>query len=261
MTARSIWQGTLSVQKQQIPVKLYSAVLDRQIHFHLLHKRDHTRVAQRMVDAETEKPVPPDEARKAFEAEPGVYVAVTREELEETAPKPDRKIGIDRFVPVRSIDAQLFDRPYYLGPTEQSTVDYSALLRALDAQENAGIATWVMRKHSYVGAVVPRDGWLMLITLRHAEEVIPVTELDPPAGRALEPKERELADRLIEALSGEFQPEAYRDEYQERVRELIDAKRAGKKVKPRRAPRRRAEGTLAHSLQSSLNEVTRRRRG
>ena len=69
----------------------------------------------------------------------------------------------------------------------------------------------------------------MMITLRHADEVIPVRQLDPPQGGTLEPKERELAGKLIEALSGQFDPEAYRDEYQERIRELIDAKRAGKK--------------------------------
>jgi DNA end-binding protein Ku len=256
-----MWQGTLSFGKHEIPVKLYSAVLDRQIHFHLLHKRDRTRVAQRMVDAETEKSVPLEEARKAFEAERGVYVAVSREELEASAPEPDRRIGIDRFVPAESIDAQFFDRPYYVGPTEQAAMDYAAFLRALESKKRAGIASWVMRKHSYVGAVLPRDGWLILITLRHAEEVIPITELDAPQGRGLEPKERKLADQLIEALSGDFQPEAYRDLYQDRVRELIDAKRAGKKVKPKRPPRRRAEGTLEESLQSSLKAASRRQRG
>ena len=72
MSARAIWQGTLIVQKQEIAVKFYSAVVDRQTHFHLLHKRDRTRVEQRMVDAETEDPVPLEEARKAYQAEPGV---------------------------------------------------------------------------------------------------------------------------------------------------------------------------------------------
>ena len=88
MSARSIWQGTLVVHKQKIAVKFYSAVLDRQIHFHLLHKRDRTRVEQRMVDAETYKTVSLDDARKAFEVEKGVYVAVTREEVDGSAPEP-----------------------------------------------------------------------------------------------------------------------------------------------------------------------------
>jgi DNA end-binding protein Ku len=111
MNARSIWQGKLTVQKHKIAVKLYSAVQDRQIHFHLLHKRDRTRVEQRMVDGGTKKPVPLDETRKAFEAEPGLYVAVSSEEIERSVPEPSREVRISRFVPTDVIDPQLFDRP------------------------------------------------------------------------------------------------------------------------------------------------------
>ncbi len=93
MTARAIWQGTLVIQKHKLAVKLYSAVLDRQVHFHLLHKRDRTRVQQRMVDAETGEPVALEDARKAFEVEPGLYVAVTAEEIEQecTGGESDRQ--------------------------------------------------------------------------------------------------------------------------------------------------------------------------
>jgi DNA end-binding protein Ku len=118
-----------------------------------------------------------------------------------------------------------------------------------------------MRKHSYVGALIVDRGYLMAITLRHADEVIPVSQLDPPQGRALEPKERVLAEKLIETLSGQFDPTAYSDQYQERVQELIDAKRAGKKVKPKRARRRPTSGSLAESLQSSLKAAAASRRG
>ncbi len=259
MTARSIWQGKLSVAKHEIAVKLYSAVLDRQIHFHLLHKRDRTRVQQRMVDADTEKPVPLDQTRKAFEAEPGLYVAVTSEEIDRSVPEASREIKISRFVPPAVIDLQLFDRPYYLGPAGDSETDYFALAQAIDGKQSTGIASWVMRKHAYVGALIAQQGYLMLITLRHAEEVIPHSQLEPPQGRPLEPKEKALAEKLIEALSGQFEPDAYHDEYQERIRELVAAKRAGKKLKPKRLPRRRREGSLADSLQASLKQASAKR--
>ena len=100
----------------------------------------------------------------------------------------------------------------------------------------------------------------MLITLRHATEVIPIRELDPPQGAALEPKERELAAKLIEALCGHFNPDAYHDEYLGRVHELIEAKRIGKKVKRRHVPRPRSQGSLADSLRSSLKRVSERHR-
>jgi DNA end-binding protein Ku len=260
VSSRAIWQGTLIVQKQKLDVKFYSAVEDRQTHFHLLHKRDRTRVEQRMVEADTGKLVASHEIRKAFEAEPGLYVLVTPEEIESSAPSPAREVRISRCVPKGVIEPQLFDRPYYLGPSSDSTTDYFALAEALENKKVAGIAAWVMRKHSYVGALLSQQGYLMMITLRHADEVIPVTELDPPRGQVLVPKERDLAGKLIEALSGRFEPEAYHDTYQERVRELIDAKRSGKKLKHKRVPRVRAEGTLADSLKSSLKRISARRR-
>jgi DNA end-binding protein Ku len=255
VTARAIWQGTLVVQKRRIAVKLYSAVLDRQIHFHLLHKPDRTRIQQRMVDSQTEETIPLDQARKAFQAEPGVYVVVTPEELEQTAPEANRDIKTSRFVPIRAIDPQRFDRPYYLGPSEGSEADYFALVQALESKKSAGIASWVMRKHAYVGALIAQDRYLMLVTLRHAGEFIPLEELEPPQGRALDAKELAMAGKLIEALTGEFQPDVYKDEYQYRVRELIEAKQKGKKLKPKRARVRRQESSLADSLRASLKQV------
>jgi DNA end-binding protein Ku len=254
VTARAMWQGKLAFQSHEIGVRLYSAVLDRNVHFHLLHKRDHARVQQRMVEAETEMPVPLDQTRKAFEAAPGLFVALSSEEIEQTVPAPSREVKISRFVPIEAIDPQLYDRPYYLGPAENSEPDYFALAEALDAKR-AGIASWVMRKHSYVGALIGQHGYLMLITLRHAEEVIPVAELAAPQGRPLASKEKDLAEKLIEALAGPFKPHAYHDEYQHRIHELVEAKRAGKKVKPKRAPRRRRTASLADALQASLKNV------
>jgi DNA end-binding protein Ku len=256
VTARAIWQGTLTIQKHQCAVKLYSAVVDPHVHFHLLHTRDHARLQQHMVDPETKRPVPPDDTLKAFEVEPGLYVVLTSEDIDRSVPEANRDISVSRFVPLQAIDPQLFDRPYYLGPADGAETDYFALAQAIDRKQCVGIASWVMRKHSYVGALVGEKGHLLLITLRHADEVIPLSELEPPQGRPLESKEKVLAEKLIDALSGHFQPVAYHDEYHERVRELVDAKRAGKKLKPKRvAPRRRA-GSLASSLEASLKRVT-----
>ena len=256
MNARAIWQGKLLIAKRELPVKLYSAVQDRQIHFHLLHKRDRTRVEQRMVDAETEKPVSPEETRKAFEAGPGVYVTVTAEEIERSVPEASREVRVNRFVSRGAIDPQLFDRPYYLGPNEDALEDYFALAEALKKRTGPGIASWVMRKHSYVGAVLADRGYLMLITLRHADEVIPVSQLEPPQGRALDAREKEMANQADRTrFAGKFEPDAYHDEFQRRVHEMIDAKRKGKKIKPKKAPAKRREGSLADALSASLKRV------
>jgi DNA end-binding protein Ku len=259
LSARAIWQGMLKLKTQEVGVKLYSAVEDRQIHFHLLHKRDKTRVRQRMVDAETDEPVAMDETRRAFEAGPGVFVVVTDEEAERSMPEASREVRIGRFVPVGAVDPRLFDRPYHLGPASEDATDYFALAAALSGKQRVGIASWVMRKHSYVGALMAWRGYLMLITLRHADEVIAASSLEAPEGATLEPKERDLAGKLIEALSGDFEPEAYHDHYQERVHELIDAKRAGKKVRPKKVVQKREPGSLAESLRLSVEGARRGR--
>jgi DNA end-binding protein Ku len=256
VTTRTMWQGSLSIRHHEIPVKLYSAVMDRQVHFHLLHKRDGARLRQRMIEAGSGEAVPLGDARKAFQVEPGVYVALRPDELEAAAPEPTREIELSRFVPAGAIDPQLFERPYYLGPAGRSAGDYFTLAHLLARKKCVGIASWVMRKHSYVGALVPRGGYLMLITLRHAGEFIPASELDRPAGRALAPKEKKLAAQLVEALAAKFRPEQYHDAYESRVRELVEAKRSGKKRKtPKRARNPRRRGSLAETLAASLKRA------
>ena len=126
--------------------------------------------------------------------------------------------------------------------------------------QRMGIATWVMRKHSYAGALIAQHGYLMVITLRHATEVIPPGQLEPPQGRPLTSKESDMARSLIKALSERFQPEKYHDEYEARIRELVAAKQAGKRIKPKRLQRRRQGDSLEASLRASLEGLSARRR-
>ncbi len=260
MTTRAIWQAKLKIKKHEMPVKLYSAVEDRQIHFHLLHKRDHTRVEQQMVDSQTGEPVASSETFKAFEAEPGLFVKLWPEEIERSVPSAGRDLSINRFVPLSAIEPFLYDRPYYVGPGTDATADYFALVHALEKKQKAGIAHWVMRKHSYRGALVSYHGYLALITLRRADEVVPLDQLDSPVGPAHSTKETDLAGRLLEELSGTFRAGDYHDEYQVRVRELIDAKRSGKKIRRKRLQRRAPTKSLADSLEKSLRSVRPQRR-
>ena len=141
MNARAIWQGKLLIAKREVPVKLYSAVLDRQIDFHLLHKRDRTRVQQRMVDAETEKPVSSEE-NGVFEAGPGVYVTVTAEEIERSVPEASREVRVNRFVGRGAIDPQLFDRPYYLSDRMRTARKTTLRWPGDEKKNRAGIASW-----------------------------------------------------------------------------------------------------------------------
>jgi DNA end-binding protein Ku len=239
----------------QVPVKLYAAVEDRKLHFRLLDAGSHTPVQQRMVDPDSGEEVPPEEVRKGFATGDGRFVLLDEEDLEALDPEPSRDIEVTRFVDIGTIDHPWYDRPYYVGP-DGDTESYFALAAALAEQEKEGIARWVMRGKAYQGALRLEGEHLMLVTLRHAGEVVAASELPTPKGRAPEKQELAMAEQLLDALSGDFEPEAFRDGYRERVLELVEAKAAGKTVRletSRRKPARDEDltGKLAKSLKAA----------
>jgi DNA end-binding protein Ku len=236
----------------ELPVKLYAAVEDRKVHFHLLAPESRKRVSQRMVDPESGGEVPFEEIRKGFELDEGKLVVLDDEELESIRPEPSRTIEVTRFVPPGEIDHRWYERPYYLGPDGDAD-DYFAFAEALAKAEREGVARWVMRNKAYAGALHARDGYLMLITLRHSDEVISASELEPPGGPSLDKRELEMAKKLVAAYEDDFRPAVYHDEYRERVTELVESKAKGKVLEmPKAEPRRETGDSLAEALEASL---------
>lgn len=259
MAARAIWKGVIRFGSAKVPVKLYSAVQDRSVHFRLLHKTDRQPVEQRMIDPERGEAVPNEETRKAYPITRSALVILDREELEQLNPKPSREIEVTRFVDPAEIDHRWYERAYYLGP-DQSSAAYFALAEALGRKGKEGVARWTMRNKEYIGALRNEDGYLMLITLRHAEEVVDASHLQAPEGRALDKREVAMAEQLVEALAGPFDPSEFRDEYRQRVIELAEEKARGGKPKVTKfRPRPAAEGALDKALAASLASVGKRR--
>ncbi|HYB99834.1 MAG TPA: Ku protein [Candidatus Limnocylindrales bacterium] len=256
MSARSIWKGKLHIGRQALPVKLYSAVTDHTVHFHLLDKRTRTRVKQHMVHPETGDEVPNEEIQKGFEVEPGVFVVLREEELARLEPEAARDIEVVRFVPVGAIDPQWYERPYFLGP-DGDAAGYFALAEALARQKKEGVAKWVMRKKQYFGALRAQDGYLALVTLRNAEEVLLPQELPEPQGRGASKTELRMAEELISVLEGEFNAEEFRDEYRDRVVEFLEARARGKRPKLVRMKPRRAAKDLESDLARSIEAMKR----
>lgn len=251
MGARAIWKAHLRFGAVDVPVKLYSAVQDRAVHFRLLDAKRHEPVKQHMVDPDTGDVVDFADIRRAYQTDEGQLVILDEEDLEKATPEASRDIQITHFVPPEKISHQWYDRPYFLGPDEEDE-RYFALAQALEKRGVEGVARWVMRNKEYAGALRAEDGYLMLITLRHAGEVVPASALPAPTGRALDDREVAMARQLIAAMEDEFDIAAFHDEYRERVQELVEAKAAGRVVKFPRAPRRTAETDLADVLQASL---------
>jgi len=253
MAARAIWKGNLKLGTTKVPVKLYSAVEDRTVRFHVLDDRAKKRVKQHMVDPDSGEEVAKEEIRKGYEIEPGKYVILTEEDLEKLTPPPSRDIEIVEFVPQAKISQQWYERPYYAGP-DGDVKEYFALVEALQNKESEGIAHWVMRNKYYAGALRAVDDYLYLFTLRDAKEVILADDLTKPAGAAPTQKELAMAKQLVEILQGEFDPKEYKDEYRERVTEFIEQKARGRapklkavKAKPKTAA---LDTVLAKSIES-----------
>lgn len=256
--ARAMWKGVVRFGGVAAPVKLYSAVQDRGVSFRLLDGETLRPVKQRMVNPVTGDVVPYEEIRRGYQAEEGVFVVIEDEELEAIRPEPSRDIEVTRFLDPSVIDHQWYDRPYYLGPDEDSEA-YRALAAALEAEGKEGLARWTMRNKEYVGALRAEGGHLMLITLRRADEVILASALEPPRGREPDKRELAMAEQLVAALEDEWDPSAFRDEYRERVMELVTAKAEGQTLEFRQPAKRREAGDLAASLEASLKAAKERK--
>lgn len=256
--ARAIWKGVLSFAVVSVPVKLYTAVRPARVAFHLLHDEDRTRLRQQMVCPLEEAPVPGEHAIKGFAVDEERYVLVTPEELAALEPESSRTIDVQEFVPAVEIDPRYYDRPYYLGPDDGGG-KYAALAQSLERSGRVGICRWTMRKRSYIGALKPRDGLLRLVTLRYAEEVVPVESLTVPEAR-LDEREIRTARYLMDSLAASFKPEAYQDEFQARLRDLIARKARGEEIRPKRARAPKATGSdqLLKALEASVAQAKKR---
>lgn len=251
MAARAIWKGIIVVGEERVPVKLYSAVNDRSVHFRLLHRADRAPVRQVLVNPHTEEAVDYDQSRRAYADNKGRAVLFEQQELASLEPKKSRDIETLGFLPMGAIDHRWYDRPYYLGPDgEHGNLD--ALAAALERSNREGLARWVMRGKEYLGALRLNQGHPMLVTLRHTGEVVAMDELSAPKGDALDKKELNMACQLIDMLAADFEPRAYHDEYRERVLELVETKQRGGAVKAPKVRRRKPSDDLSKALEASL---------
>jgi DNA end-binding protein Ku len=257
--ARPLWSGSLSFGLVNVPVALFSAVRDLDLHFHQLHEKDAARIQTRRFCAEEDREIPLGEVGHAYDLDDGKTVVVTDEDLEAVAPRRTRTIDIEAFVDLADVDPVYFDHPYFLAPTGESEGPrraYQLLVQVMGRSERAALGRFVMRTKEYLVAVRERDGRLALSTMRFGDEVRTSKGIKTGGKKPAKPQLQQ-AVALIEALSVDWDPSAYEDCYRARLEDVIARKRKGKKISP---PKREKAPSpvpdLMAALERSLAEAT-----
>jgi DNA end-binding protein Ku len=258
--ARAIWTGSISFGLLNVPVRLYSAVSRKSVSFRELRQSDGSRIRHKRVAESDGEEVPYEEIVKGYEIAPEQYVVMTRDELEELDPQKTKAIEIQDFVDLDQIDPIYFDHPYYLGPDKGAEKAYALLVKAMTDSHRVAVARFVLRNRENLAAIRPMGRVLTMATMRFADEVVSPDELEdviPENGKKLDKREVEMARQLIDSLSGDFDPDKYRDEYREELVALIERKAKGEELvesvseapKPTKAP------DLMAALEESLAAV------
>lgn len=253
--ARSIWSGSISFGLVNVPVKLFTAVRKKDVHFNQLHAKDGARISQKRVCSADGEEVPWDEIAKGYEIAPGQYVMIDPSELDALDPEATHTVDIEDFVALDEIDPLFFDSSYYLVPDERGAKAYRLLLDAMHETGRVGIARVVMRTKQYLCAVRPVGEALVLTTMNFEDEVVPREEIDglPGPQDGVSARELRMAHQLIESLTTEFEPGRYSDTYREEVLALIDRKAEGQEIVVPEAPEKPAPVIdLMAALEASL---------
>jgi DNA end-binding protein Ku len=252
---RSIWRGAISFGLVNVPVKLYSAVSKKTVRFNQLHQADGARIQQKRVCSKDGQEVPFEEIVKGYEISPDRYVMITPEELDALDPKKTRTIDIEDFVDLEEIDPLYYEHPYYLAPDTGAAKAYKLLLTALKESNKVAIARVVIRSKEYLTAIRAAGDVLTMETMLFADELIDPDQIEelPEEDVKATKREVEMAQQLIESLSSEFDPTRYRDEYRERVLDLIERKAEGQEIELQPAPEAPTEvPDLMAALEASL---------
>jgi DNA end-binding protein Ku len=254
-----MWSGAISFGLVNVPVKLYSAVSRKTVRFNQLNAETGNRIQQKRVDPETGEEVSYDQIVKGYELTKDRYVVITPEELDALDPEKTRTVDIEDFVDLDEIDPVYYDHPYYLVPDKGAAKAYGLLLNAMKEANKVAIARVVLRSKEQLVAIRPAGDVLMMETMLFHDEVVPADDIeDLPEGEQLKATDRELkmAQQLIDSLSSEFDPTSYRDEYREKVLELIEMKASGQEIAVQpEAPEPAKVPDLMAALEASLAAV------
>ena len=254
--ARPIWSGSISFGLVSIPVRLFTAVREQRVSFHMLHDQDHVRLKRKMICPAEDREIHPEHIVKGYEIHKDQYVVVRPSEIEACAPKSTKAIEITDFVDLEDIDPIYYDRPYYVLPQPAAAKPFRLLLEAMTESKKIGVSKLVMHEKEYLAALRPVEPIIVLHTMHFGEEVVASKGLLPGDPPKIGDRERAVAQQLVDSLSAKFDPDKYHDEYNVCLMKMIEKKAAGEKIVT--APHRERvshPGNLMAALEASLAEA------
>jgi len=254
---RAIWSGSIAFGLVNAPVKMYSAIDEHDLELHLVHEKDGSRIGYQKVCKKEGKEVPADEIVKAYEVADGELVYLTDEDFRAAEDESYHTIEILDFVPHDEIDPIVFQRTYYLGPADGAEKVYALLVKAMESSGLSAVARYVFHDRQQLGALRIRDGLIALENLYFADEIRPIDDIVPSKRPRVDKQELEMAATLIERFTSSFDHSKYEDEYQARLRAIVQRKRKGEDVHAPPKEERAEPSDLLDALRASVDAAKR----
>jgi DNA end-binding protein Ku len=264
---RAIWTGAISFGLVYIPVQLHSASHTSSLDLDLLDKNDFAPVGYQRINKRTGKAVEAGDIVKGYEYERGQYVLLTDEDFRQANPEATQTVEILGFVDVAEITPEYFETPYWLEAGKRGEKGYALLRQVLRTSHRAGIASMVISRKQHLATLLVRDEWLMLVTLRWADEVLAPKDMSavPDGKSAVAAREVEMAQRLVDEMTQKkWDPSQYKDSYRDDLMARIDSRiKSGRthELTPPAEEGAPAEGAKVIDLMTALRESLDRKGG
>ncbi len=248
--AATVWKGFVSFGLVSFPVRLLVAARDKSIRFHLLHKKDLSRVKEVYFCQTEDKPVERKDLVKGFEVSKDEYVVVEQSELDKIAPKTAKVMDILEFVKAEDFDPVFLDKSYHVIPDGDITKPYALFREAMKQRGQYAIAKVAMHNREHIVVIRPDGQELMLHTMFFVNEI---QQVEMKAGaEKFSAKELKLAGQLIDTLTGKFDPAKFHDEYQTNLQRLIEQKQKGERVTVSKSEKPAPVVNILDALRKSL---------
>lgn len=228
---RSIWKGSIAFGLVNVPVKVYSATEDHDLKFHQVHAKDNGRIRYKRVCEVCGEVVEYRDIVRAFESDDGQSVVITDEDIATLPEERSREIEVLEFVPASQLDPIMYDRSYFLEPDTKSTKSYVLLARTLAETDRVAIVHFALRNKTRLAALRVKDfskrEVMVIHTLLWPDEIrdpdFPVLDTKVE----IKPAELKMAGQVVESMAEDFNPDQFHDDYQDQLKELVEAKLQG----------------------------------